>query len=357
MATIDNLIKVTISNETAAVSLPSFAVPLILGKTDPGWDAGDVVHAYSEPAGLLSDGFEADSPEYLSALTMFSGNITPTLFLVGTLGDASNLVDALSAIRAQNDTWYGLILAAATDGDILALAPIIESEQKMLFTSSVTPGLKDSANKDNLGVTLAAKGYKRTVLTHTIANTTGIVEAGWVGGQLPQTPGSNNWAYKTLPGVQVDTFNANQLQTLYGVPVAGVPGRNINAYVSVGGTPVMFPGITSGGQYIDITIGFDWLMANIKTNLFATLSAASKVPYTNAGAAMLMSAVNEILRQGATNGLIDDKDPDFPITVTCQPVSQVQKAKRAARIAPNIYFTCRLQGAFNSVDINGIITV
>jgi hypothetical protein len=354
MATIDNLISVSISNETQAVSLPSFATPLIMGTTDAGWNEGDVVHSYNGPAGLLSDGFETDSPEYLAALAMYSDTITPTTFLVGrrTQGSAA---DDLAAITAANNTWYCLLLAEPTDADILALAPQIEGQKKILLSSSSTAAIATTGT-DDLGSTLKGKGLNRTGLLFT-QNKNAVAEAAWVGGQLPQTPGSNAWAYKTLAGATPDTLTANQLATLYGTPIAGVPGKNVNAYAVVAGTPVTFPGVMASGQYIDITIGLDWLQANIQTAIYALLAATSKVPYTEAGASMLMSVVRGVLAQAEANGLIDGQDIDNPITVTCEPVSSVSRSQRAARIAPTIFFACRLQGAFASVSVKGTVSV
>ncbi|KAK1548649.1 hypothetical protein Q3G72_004356 [Acer saccharum] len=357
MATIDNLINVSITNETAAVSVPSFSVPLLLGETDAGWPQGDNVHTYSAPADMLADGFSEDDAEYLAAVAMYSGSITPATFMVGRRASSESAADALTAIQTQDNSWYCVILIGGNDADVLALAPIIESEKKILLASSQDPAILSSTSTANLALSLKAKGFKRTALVCTLANAVGLVESAWAGSQLPQTPGSNNWAYKSLPGITPDAFTANQLAQAYGAPLSGTPGRDVNVYISIGGTPVTFPGIMAGGQYIDITIGFDWLMANIQTAIFARLQASGKVPYTDAGAAMLMDAVNQVLRQAATNGLLDDQDPTFPILVSCPHVSTVSSNRRAARIAPDITFQCRLQGAFNSVDVVGTVSV
>jgi hypothetical protein len=355
MATIDNLIQVTISNETAAVSLPSFGTPLILGTTDPGWDADDVVHSYSDPAGMLADGYKVDSPEYAAALAMCSGTISPATFLVGRRISANTPAQDLANVSGQNNTWYCVVLAEPSDDDILDLAPNVEGMKKILLVSSATASIATDAT-DDLASKLKAAGYNRTGVVFT-ANKNGIAEAAWVGSQLPQTPGSNTWAYKTLPGVTADALSQNQLSYLYGTPIAGVPGKNVNTYTTVGGTPVTYPGLMASGQYIDITIGIDWLQANIQTAIYALLSSTAKVPYTDAGGAMLMSVVRGVLAQAETNGLIDGKDADNPITVTMDSVDAVSRAQRAARIAPTIRFSCRLQGAMQSVRIAGVVTV
>lgn len=355
MATIDNLVQVTISNETAATTLPSFGTPLIIGTTQPGWEAGDVVHSYSDPAGMLSDGYTVDAPEYLAALAMCSGTISPSTFLVGRRISANTAAEDVANISGQNNTWYGLVLAEPSDSDILDLAPYIEGQKKILLSSSSTPAIATDAT-DDLASTLKAKGLNRTGLLFT-ANKNGVAESAWIGSQLPQTPGSNTWAYNSLPGVTADTLSQNQLSYLYGTPIAGVPGKNVNVYAPVGGTPVTFPGMMASGQYIDITIGVDWLQANVQSAIFSLLSSTAKVPYTDAGAAMLMGAVRGVLDQAVANGLLDGQDASNPVTVTCASVDSVPRSQRAARIAPTIYFSARLTGAFHSVSVRGTVTV
>lgn len=352
MAAIDNLINITITQSTQAVALDSFAIPLIIGKSNPGWT--DRVHVYASPAGLLTDGFTTTSPEYVAALSMFSGSITPTSFMVG-LRTSDTIANDLAAIVAQNNSWYGCMLASPSDADIIALAPVIETMRKIFISSTSTAAVAQSGTTD-FASTLKAQKLTRTALIYT-ANANGIAEAAWLGSQLPQTPGSNNWAYSTLAGVTPDVLTANQTAILYGTPIAGIVGKNVNVYTTIGGQPLTLMGQMIGGQFIDITVGLDFLKSTLTTNVFSQLVNALKVPYTDAGATMLMLPVSNALQQGVSNGLLDGEDVTMPIKVTCDPVSSVSKAQRAARIAPTIRFQARLTGAFNSVGIAGNISV
>ncbi len=352
MAAIDNLINITITQSTQAVALDSFAIPLIIGKTNPGWT--DRVHVYASPAGLLTDGFTSTSPEYLAALSMYSQTVTPTTFMVG-LRTSDTIANDLAAIVAQNNSWYGCMLASPSDADITALAPIIETMRKIFISSTSTAAVAQSGSTD-FASTLAAQKLTRTAIIYT-ANKNGIAEAAWLGSQLPLTPGSNNWAYVALKGVTPDVLSDNQLAILYGVPVAGIAAKNINTYATQLGQPLTLQGQMIGGQYIDITVGLDWLRSTLTTNVFSQLLNATKIPYTDAGATMLMLPVQNALTQGVANGLLDGTDLTLPIKVTCDPVSTVSKNQRAARIAPTIRFQARLTGAYNAVGITGNISV
>lgn len=351
MAAIDNLISVNITNETSAVAQQGFSVPLIVGETATGWPEGDVVHTYTDAASMLEDGFTGTSPEYLAAVSMMSQNIVPTEFKVGAKG-GSDVATGLSAVLAQDNTWYGLCFAGLGDGDILAAAPWVESNKKLFIASSATPEIATTA-KDDLASTLQTAGYSRTGLFFT-ANKNGTLEAALLGSQLAMTPGSNNWAYKNLSGVAADTLSDNQKNILLGSPIGATHGKAANVYTQVGGISITQMGTAASGRFFDITVGIDWLQSNLQTDIFAMLSNASKIPYTDAGVAMLMQAVRTRLDIGVANGLIDGKSD---ITVNAPSVLSVTQNQRAHRIAPTITFTCRLQGCLNAVTITGTVTV
>lgn len=352
MPAIDNLINITITQNTQAVALDSFAIPLIIGKTDVGWT--DRVHVYASPAGLLADGFTTTSPEYLAALSMFSNTVTPTTFMVGRR-TSDTIANDIAAIVAENNSWYACMLASPNDADITALAPVIETMRKIFVTSTSTAAVAQSGSSDFVS-TLKAQKLKRTAIIFT-ANANGITEAGWLGAVLPLTPGSVNWAYQTLAGVTPDVLTASQSATLFGVPLANLAGKNVNTYTEALSQPVMLMGQMVGGDFIDVVVGIDWLKSRLVSNVFAVFVSANKIPYTDAGATMLMLPVSTTLREGATNGLLDGEDTVLPIRVSADPVSSVSRNQRAARIAPTIRFQARLAGAYNSVGISGNISV
>jgi len=351
MAAIDNLIKVNISNQTGAVAQPGFSVPLIVGATATGWAEGDAVHTYTDAASMLTDGFTSTAPEYLAAVSMMSQNIVPTQFKVGMKG-GSDLATGLTAIMAQDNTWYGVCLAGLTDDDILEAAPWVESNKKLLVASSFASDIATSVTSD-LASELQTAGYHRTGLFYT-ANENGILEAALLGSQLAMVPGSNNWAYKNLSGVSGDTLSENAKNILLGSPVAGTTGKSANIYVPVGGLNITQMGTAASGRFFDITVGIDWLQSNLQTDVFAALSSVAKVPYTDVGVSMLMQIVRTRIDIGVSNGLIDGKSD---IIVTAPSINNVTANQRAHRIAPTITFQCRLQGALNAVLITGTVTV
>lgn len=274
--------------------------------------------------------------------------------LTNTAGTANHTITTdITQAQQQNDSWYGLAICSNVDGDILQAAAFTESLKKIFIPVSSGNSIATSSSTD-LGSVLKGKSYNRTALVFSLVSYNTGIECAWMGGQLPQVPGSNNWAFKTLPGQSVDTLTPTQQVNCIGVPEAGTVGKNVNIYQTVGGVNITQMGTMASGQFIDITIGLDWLQSTIQTNIFAQLVNLPKIPYTDKGTNILIQAVKSAIDQGVINGLIDGASA---ITITALPVAQVPQNQRALRIAPTINFTCRLQGAFNAVLVNGTVTV
>jgi hypothetical protein len=265
----------------------------------------------------------------------------------------NGIVNDLNAIIAENNSWYGIILCSNDSNDILQLSEIVESLKKVFLAVSDEAAIATTATTDVLSV-MKGKNYNRSGLIYSILNANKGIEAAWMGGQLPQTPGSNAWAYKTLKSISPDIISDNARTILIGVPVEGIAGKNGNIYQTVGGMDITQMGQMASGQYIDITIGADWLESTIQTNIYQELVNARKIPFTNNGTSILLSAVKAAIDVGIVNGLIDGKRA---IVITAPKVEDVPFAQRANRIAPTIIFSCYLAGAMQSAKVSGNVSV
>lgn len=289
----------------------------------------------------------------LTAGVAFTDTTTDVNLTIANLTPNHTIVTDIQQAQQQNNSWYGMAICSHADQDIQQVAAYIESQLKIFIAASNDSPIGGSGSSD-LASLLKAASYKRTALIFSPNSYNAGIESAWLGGQLPAVPGSNNWAFKTLAGITVDTFTATQAANVIGVPEAGIVGKNANIYQTVGGVNITQMGTMAGGQFIDITVGIDWLKSQLQTNIFSALVNAAKIPFTDKGTAIMISAVNAAIQQGVTNGLIDGNSP---ITITAPLVASVSANQRAQRIAPTISFTCRLQGAFNAVIVNGTVTV
>lgn len=316
----------------------------------------------------LSSAFPSGAPVSGSVVgtgpgaTLTWTSVTPGAAVIYTAVDAfltqanmtlnHTMTTDIAQSQLQDDTWYGMSLCSHNDWDISQLAAFIEPLRKIFIAASSTAAIATTATTD-LGSALKGKSYKRTALIFTTLPAEGK-EPAWLGGQLPAVPGSNNWAFKTLFGCTPDVLSPSQQSACIGNPVAQIQGKNVNIYQTVGGVSITEMGTMAGGQFIDITVGIDWLESTLQTNIFTALVQASKIPYTDKGVGVLISAVKAAIDQGVTNGLIDGNSP---ISITAPSVLSVSANQRAARVAPTISFSCRLAGALNAVVVSGTITV
>lgn len=352
MAAIDQIINVQITAATAAVATDSFAIPLIFGPTK----AADkvAVETYTDPQGLLDDGYDTDDLEYVYAVAMFSQTVRPTTFKVSKRSAAGSVADDLAAVVAADSTWYGAVFPGLSDADIEAAATAIEALPKIAVFASSTAAIGTDATDDVLSK-LKAKGFSRSALIFSPGSAAKGIDAGIVGGQLPKQPGSTSWAYKPIDGVAVDTLSASQLSKVVGSPLSGSFGKNGNVYEQIAGVNVFLPGRMANGAWIDIVVGTDSLVSVIKSNIMQAIVANEKIPYTEQGCSIVDACIRAAIATHQGYNFLDS-DPRT-VSVTHTPVFMVSATQRASRVAPPFKFECRATGAMQSFSLQGTINI
>ena len=274
---------------------------------------------------------------------------------VGTLAttqypDAvATIVESIVAAQLDNDDWYGLGIYSRAEADILAVAADAEAKFKQFFWASNDSDILTTAT-DDIGSLMQDLGYDRsTGLYHADADGSAndpFPELAWVGEQYPKDPGSTTWKFKSLNGVAVSSLNNTQ--------ITNAQSKNVNVYVSVAQLSITQEGVTASGEYVDVIRGSDFITARIREEVFGVLANSEKVPYTNAGVAMLEGAVDSVLRL-STNRNILAADPAYVITTV--PVSQVLTTDKASRFYDGLSFEGTLSGAIHKTRIRGRLIV
>lgn len=278
---------------------------------------------------------------------------TPYTLLVDSkmtiaLTAAETLVEAITAIRLVDDTWYGLATYSHLDADILAIAAYIETTNnegaKIYGVSSSSASILTSATTD-IASQLQALSYARTWPMYS-ATDTNYPECAWFGLMLPQTPGSATWKFKTLVGQVPDGLNTTQINF--------AENKNCNVFITVGGVNMTQNGTVADNEFIDTVVGIDWLVSNIEEDIFALLVSSNKVPYTDQGVTQIVSQLYAVLYEGINNGILANNPA--PV-VSAPPVSTISTQDRNARNYPGITFAATLAGAIHSLTINGYVSV
>ena len=269
----------------------------------------------------------------------FTFLLSAKLSAVTTTANNGAAEDILAANQADN-SWYMLIMTSQSSVDVKAAAAQIESMPKMFLTANSTSAIATSASSDLMSY-LMGKAYTRTALIFS-GDSSDYPDAGWAGRCLPTTPGSENWMFKSIVGITPDNLTDTQRSYL--------DAKNANYYITLGGVNIAIGGKVASGEYIDIIRGTDALQSAIQTDIFGKLVNLDKIPFTDAGIAIIESRLRAQLENFKQSGFI------LSYTVTVPLAANISSNDKAARTLNGISFVAVVQGAVDKLNINGIIT-
>lgn len=312
-----------------------------------------------EAVALLKTDFDAASITTITFTDNLDGTFTIAPSVAGdpysftfssqfsaTYNSTETWVDALDNVSDVNNEWYALVAETHVEADVLQLAGAVEARKQIFGTSSSDVAITSATSTDDIAVQLFDLGYQRTFVLYSENADTQYPEAAWIGGQLPEEPGSNTWKFKTLAGVTVSSLNSTAS--------SAVKDKNANTYERVGGVSITSEGTMSGGEFIDVIIFVDWLEARMRESIFFRLVNTKKIPYTQAGVTIIENEIRRVLAEGITNGGLA---PNPQPTVSVPNVLAIEANLRATRTLEGITFEGRLAGAIHFVKVRGTVTV
>lgn len=261
-------------------------------------------------------------------------------------------------IAAVDSTWYAVVSCFASQAEVPALAAWIEANSKLYLADSQDSTILGSGTAD-VASTLKTSAYVRSPVFYHPDN--GAFLAAGVGGvNLPKPPGSENWMFITPAGVAAVPLTATQITNL--------KSKNANYLYTVAGVNITATGITPSGQFIDTVRGRDWQISRIQNRIFTVLtsppSAAnpaspgggvilSKIPYTDAGIAVVESEIRAALREGIANGFLAANPAP---SVTVPKASAVSSANKSSRTLAPVTFVATIAGAIDNITITGSVS-
>jgi hypothetical protein len=257
------------------------------------------------------------------------------------------IVADFNAIRTDptgNDDWYVVVIDNPGAAEIQALATAVEAIPRMFAATSGDSDILTAATTD-VASDLQLAAYARTFLLYHPQPFKGA-GAAWAGRVLPFDPGSSTWKFKTLAGIEVYTLTPTERTNAL--------GKNANIYERVAGRNITGEGVTSSGEFIDITHFIDFITARLMENVFFRLVNANKIPFTDAGIAIIENEVRGVMQLGiSVGGFAADPAP----VVTVPRAKDVSSIDKANRLLPDVTFSATLAGAIHEVEINGVVTV
>lgn len=351
MANIDRIVNVQISLNTNSVSSEGFNTILVVGEHTHGTDR---VKTYTNINDLTEDGFTTTDPIYKAVMSAFSQSPRPNIVKVGQRKTSEEIVDTMNAVVSVDNDFYGIVLASRETDDILAMAAWAETQTKLFGTSTAEETAKSAEQQTDLISTLKAKNYYRTfVFYHELANDE-YIEAGVMAKCFDSEPGGETWANKILTGLTADNLTESEYKA--------IRGKNGNTFEAFKNNNITQNGKVVGGEWIDVIRFRDWLQEDITVNVFNLLINNNKIPYTDAGIALVENQINKSLLAGQRMGGIapteyDENDVENPGYVITVPLaSNIPANIKATRVLEGITFTARLAGAIHAVEIEGSFT-
>ena len=166
--------------------------------------------------------------------------------------------------------------------------------------------------------------------------------------------GDDNWAFKRLAAI----FPAEISSTLRKLLTDG----HSNFFSQYAGRNITMNGQVRANEWIDTIRGRDWLENDMQLRIVSVLFMRNKVPYTNAGIALIENQMIASLKAATRRGIVapDEYDEDgnlIPGFVVRVPNSQSMTAtQRASRRLYDCKFSARIAGAINFVQVDGTMT-
>ena len=264
--------------------------------------------------------------------------INPTWYAFCTAFNSALLVEAAATWALANNKLYA---AQTQDSAVINVAPLTGSDVAVTLLAA------GSANANGGAVALI---YKST--------TDDFADAAWLGAVLPLIPGSETWAFKSLVGVPAESgsyfLSETQRSNACG-SLSSPGGKYVNLYENVGGANITEKGTVSSSQYIwiDLVRGLAWLQVNLSYAVFGGIIAGDKLPFTDAGIAVVQADMLGVLKQGVTNGLLTN-NPAPAVNVPL--ASSVSSNDKQNRLLEGVTYDVETAGAIQGVSIQGSVS-
>ena len=270
--------------------------------------------------------------------------------------NTQDVVEAVQDIDSLTDLFYGVATYSHLEADILAIAQYIET-RKLIYGYSTSDASDITTALTGIMAQLEALNYARSFgiwdeEAGTAAAASHYPEMAWIGIMFPTDPGSATWMFKTLAGVENRDAEGNP--ELSPTQALNVLNKNGNTYERIGGVDITREGKVAEGEYIDVIRGVDWLDARMTERIYSRLVNLPKIPYTDAGVAIITTEIRAQLDEAIANGFISG---ETPYVVTAPIVSTISINDKANRLLPDIEFEATLASAIHAVTVKGRVVL
>lgn len=279
----------------------------------------------------------------------------------GSLIEETQLVAAVSRSNGRSIYGWALDSIYRDSDDALAFAAWAESQDPAILGLTTNSAASiNAASVADIGYLVADKGYKRTfVFYHDNAQL--FPEVSYMARILAvdygQPDSTITMKFKELPGIETVPLTETNLSVLN--------DKRINTYTSIGNNSrTVREGVQGAATWFtDTLVNLDNFKEELQVEVYNVFLRTPKIPYTNEGQNLLISAAAKICAMYERNKTFADRTIEsnqsqsgFAILPATQiipvPVHQATTSDRAARLAPPIKIVAYEAGAMHKININ-----
>jgi hypothetical protein len=284
----------------------------------------------------------------------FSVKLSSLLKIAAYTAGAETVAETMTAIKNEDNDWYGWSLTSRLQADILAAANWTEGQRKLFGCAIAEEGAKDAAVSTDTGSKLMEGNYYRTHWWYHKDAATDYPEVAIMARCFAIDPGGETWANKKLAGITTDALTETEYNA--------ITAKNGNTFECFRKVTITQNGKVAAGEWIDVIRFRDWLQEEISVRVFNRMINSDKIPYTDGGIAIIENQIRGALNLGQQRGGIapsefDDENKENPGFVVNVPLNyNISAVDKANRVLNDVKFTARLAGAIHVVNVKGSLT-
>ena len=352
---LDKIVTVNIDIANPAIDSTNFDSLLIIGPAPKIQSPIPTVGVYSSLSEVTSAGYETigehADPIGVAARIAFSQNPRPTKIFIAVIENTKTPVETLE-IANKTAGWYVACAAGIDENELQSCAEWTEAHTKLFAYTFLSD--KDPVDK----IFFRSHGWCGLVKDNQdpkdIPQSNNYLHVAATARGLSFPAGSETWAYQSVAGVIPSELSSTLLKEL--------EDGHSNWIESKAGRTITMNGQTRSGEWIDIVRGRDWLQNDMQLRIFNLLLMRSKIPFTNAGIALVENAMIASLKAAQERGIVapDEYDEDenyIPGFIVNMPnIMSLSSTEKASRNLKGCTFTARIAGAIHAVTVNGVLT-
>ncbi|NOU95592.1 DUF3383 family protein [Paenibacillus sp. LMG 31456] len=362
---LSSIVNVSVTVSPVSVANSGFNLGLIVGDSTI-ISAADRVKLYSGTEDMISGGWVGTEPEYLAAQVYFSQSPRPSKLAIGRWDatGSETAAAAVTACRAKNGDWYAVYVCTVLKANILAIAAVVEAATpSSVYFYDTKDAEVIAGTAGNVMATLNAAKRHRTFGQYSTSNYAAVAAMGYaMGANTGLANSAYTLAYKSEVGIVPEVLTTTQVNT-----ILGFKG---NVYTNYGATyNLLVQGTMADGISFDEVLNLDVLTNEIQTAIMNSLTSSPKIPQTEDGVSMLVSAITDpcnnarnrgVIGPGVWNaapilGLQTGDTLSIGYMILAESIASQSQTDRDARKSPPIYVAIKLTGAIEHVVIGVVV--